>query len=140
MLHQIFQMGPPPPEIGSLLLIAVLIIVDLVLLKIALAITKTERWKTMKWAAASYFIQFGVVFAVGSPLFLLGMIGAFNGDPGAIIPIVIIAAFADVNIVNIIHKIGLRRSLIVVIFIIVPMIFIMRQLGDVISIFAKLMP
>jgi hypothetical protein len=52
---------------------------------------------------------------------------------------VIIAAFADVNIVNIIHRIGLRRSLIVVIFIIVPMIFIMRQFGDVISMVTKLL-
>jgi hypothetical protein len=117
----------------------ILIIADLVLLKIALAVTKTEHWKKMKWATASYFIQFGVVFAVGSPLFLLGMIGAFKGDPVAIIPIVFIAAFADVNIVNIIHRIGLRRSLIVVIFIIVPMVFIMRQFGDVISMVTKLM-
>ena len=67
------------------------------------------------------------------------MIGAFDGNPGAIVPIVIIAAFADVNIVNIIHRIGLRRSIIVVIFIIVPMVFVMRQLGDVISIVTKLM-
>ena len=139
MLYQIFQMGPLPPEMESFLLIAILIIVDLVLLKVALAVTKTQRWKNMKWAAASYFIQFGIVFAVGSPLFLLGMIGAFDGNPGAIVPIVIIAAFADVNIVNIIHRIGLRRSIIVVIFIIVPMVFVMRQLGDVISIVTKLM-
>ena len=139
MLYQIFQMRSLPPELGSLLLMGILIIVDLVLLKIALAVTKTERWKKMKWATASYFIQFGVVFAVGSPLFLLGMIDAFNGNPGAIFPIVIIAAFADVNIVNIIHRIGLIRSLFVVIFIIVPMVFIMRQFGDVISMVTKLM-
>ena len=101
MLYQIFQMRPLPPEMGSLLFMAILIIADLV--------------------------------------FLLGTIGAFDGDPVAIIPIVIIAAFADVNIVNIIHRIGLRRSLIVVIFIIVPMVFIMRQFGDVISMVTKLM-
>jgi len=135
MIFQLLQMGMTSKDMGSIFLILGLIVADLVLLKVGLALTKAERWKRMKWAVASYFIQFGVIFAIGSPLFLLGMIGAFKGDPAAIIPVVIISAFADMNIVNIIHRIGLKRSLVVVILILVPMIFVMSRLGEVISMF-----
>jgi hypothetical protein len=138
MMFQLLQMGNNLKGLGPIFLFLGLLVADLVLLKIGLVLTKTKRWKKMKWAVASYFIQFGVVFSIGSPLFLLGIIGAFRGDPAGIIPVVIISAFVDVNVVNVIHRIGLRRSLVVVVIILVPMIFIMSQLGDVLSMFTRL--
>jgi hypothetical protein len=131
-------MGLPKDFMSSIVILFVLIVADIILLKIGLTLTKTECWKTMRWVAISFAIQFGVIFAIGSPLFILGVIGAFRGDIGAIIPVVIICAFVDMNIVNIIHRIGLKRSLLVVIIIIVPMIFIMSGLGPLISQFTKM--
>jgi hypothetical protein len=133
MFFQLLQFGPMSVDMSSIFLILILTVADLVLLKLGLIITKAERWKKMKWVAASFFIQFGVIFAIGSPLFLLGMIGAFNGDFGAIIPVVIICAFVDINVVNAIHRIGLKRSLVIVAIIIIPMVFVMSGLGPLIS-------
>ena len=138
MFLQLLQMGLPSKFMSSIVILLVLIGADLILLKIGLVLTKTERWKTIRWVAISFAIQFGVIFVIGSPLFLLGMIGAFRGDIGAIIPVVIICTFVDMNVVNIIHRIGLKRSLLVVIIIIVPMIFIMSGLGPIISQLTKI--
>ena len=108
---------------------------DILLLKLGLVITKAQKKTRIKWVAGSFLIQFGIIFIISSPLFLLGSMGAFYGDgPGAIIIIIIIlSAFIDLNIVNILHQIGLKRSFIIVVIILVPMIFIMIYLGDMLS-------
>jgi hypothetical protein len=108
---------------------------DILLLKLGLVITKAQKRKRMKWVAGSFFIQFGVVFAVSSPLFLLGIMGAFRGEPEGIVPIVLISAFIDLNVINILHQIGLKRSLVVVVFTFIPLFLIMVVLGMYISSF-----
>ncbi|MFW9952660.1 MAG: hypothetical protein ACFFKA_21270 [Candidatus Thorarchaeota archaeon] len=138
MLYYLLQMGTTSYDMNSIFFIIGLLVADFVLLKIGLTLTKAERWKRMKWVAASYFIQFGTIFIIGSPLMILGMIGVFQGDIVAIIPVVIVSAFIDMNVINVIHRIGLKSSLIIVIMILVPMIFIMSQLGSIISMFMRL--
>ena len=108
---------------------AMLILFDMLLLKIGLAITKAQVKKNMKWVAISWAIQFGVVFFISSPLILYGMIGAFRGDPGIIILVIFFSVFIDVNIINLIHKIGIKRSIVVVIFVVGPIITAINILG-----------
>ncbi len=109
---------------GTLLVVAFLI------LKLGLIIVKAERRTGMKWVGYSFLIQFGVIFAIGSPLMLLGFAGAYEGDPLAIIPIIVVAAAVDLNIINVIHQVGLKRSFFVLALILVPMVFALRFLGE----------
>jgi len=107
---------------GPYIIAAVLILGDILLLKIGLAITKTQERKNMKWVAGSFGIQFGIIFFISSPLILYGMIGRFEGNPGVIAPVVLFSVFIDINIINIIHKIGLKRSFVVALIILGPII------------------
>ena len=122
-------------ELFPIILIVAVAAGDILLLKLGLVITKAQEKTRIKWVAGSFLIQFAIIFIISSPLFLLGSMGAFNGDgPGAIIIIIIIlSAFIDLNIVNILHQIGLKRSFIIVVLVLVPMVFIMIYLGDMLS-------
>ena len=134
MLINLFQMGGPPNEkIVLLVLMAAFAGGDILLLKLGLAMTKAQKRTRMKWVAVSFLIQFGVIFIISSPLFLLGFAGKFDGDPGVIIPIIILCTFIDLNVINVIHQVGLKRSLIVVSIIILPIVFIMANMGSVLS-------
>ncbi len=122
-------------KLFPIILIVAVAVGDIVLLKLGLAITKAQQKTRMKWVAGSFLIQFAIIFLISSPLFLLGSMGAFNDDgPGGIIIIIIIlSAFIDINIVNILHQIGLKRSFIIVVLVLVPMVFIMIYLGNILS-------
>ena len=132
MLLNLLQMGGPLNEETILLiLMAVFAGGDILLLKFGLTITKARERTRMKWVAVSFLIQFGVIFLISSPLFLLGFVGKFDGDPGVIIPIIILCTFIDLNIINVIHQVGLKHSLFVVLIIILPIIFIMVNMGSI---------
>ncbi|MFX0011118.1 MAG: hypothetical protein ACFE9R_12435 [Candidatus Hermodarchaeota archaeon] len=136
MISTFFQMGNfKIDEIIPLIMIAAFAVGDILLLKLGLVITKAQKRKRMKWVAGSFAIQFGVVFAISSPLFLLGIIGAFHGEPQGIVPIVFISAFIDLNIINILHQIGLKRSLVVVVFTFAPIFLMMVVFGMYVSSF-----
>ncbi len=134
MLLSLLQTGGPlNGDIGLLILMAAFAGVDILLLKIGLAITKAKMRTKMKWVAVSFLIQFGVIFIISSPMFILGFAGEFKGDLGLVIPIIILCTFIDLNVINVIHQVGLKRSLIVVSIIIIPIVFIMVNLGPVLS-------
>ena len=134
MLLNLLQTGGPPNEgIALLITMAVFAGVDILLLKFGLAITKAKRRTKMKWVAISFLIQLGIIFIISSPMFFLGFAGAFDGDPGVVIPIIILCTFIDLNVINVIHQIGLKRSLVVVSIIILPIVFIMVNLGSILS-------
>jgi len=107
---------------GSIIPAILLILFDMLFLKIGLAITKAEVKKNMKWVAISYGIQLGVIFFVCSPLILYGMIGALEINPGIMILVVFFSLFIDVNIINLIHRIGIKRSVVVVFFVVLPLV------------------
>jgi hypothetical protein len=110
---------------------------DIFLLKLALIITKTKKRRKMKSVMYSFLIQFGVVFLIGSPLFILSLIGQFDGDPGVITAISVLGLLIDINIINVIHNIGLKRSLVVGLLVIVPMILVMSFMGNMLSSFIR---
>jgi len=134
MLLNLLQMGGPLDE-GTILLILMAAFAggDILLLKLGLTITKARERTRMKWVAVSFLIQFGVIFFISSPLFLLGFSGKFDGALGVIIPIIILCTFIDLNVINVIHQVGLKRSLFVVLIIILPIVFIMVNMGSILS-------
>ena len=114
---------------------------DILLLKLGLTITKSQKRTRMKWVAGSFLIQFGVVFIISSPLFLLGIMGAYQGEGGDLGPIIIIiiifSIFIDFNVINILHQIGLKRSLIIVLLTFAPIFIIMVTFGSNMHLFFK---
>jgi len=134
MLLNLLQMGGPIDEKTLLLiLMAAFAGGDILLLKFGLIITKARERTRMKWVAVSFLIQFGVIFIISSPLFLLGFAEKFDGDLEVIIPIIILCTFIDLNVINVIHQVGIKRSLIVVSIIILPIVFIMVNMGSILS-------
>ena len=105
---------------------------DILLLKLALVVTKAQKRTRMKWVAGSFAIQFGIIFIISSPLFLLGFMGALNGEPklDVLIPIVILSLFIDLNVINVLHQVGLKRSFGILLIIFVPIIIVMIMLGN----------
>ena len=96
--------------------IVIAFIVGLILLKIGLVISKAETRTGFKWLLGSFGIQVGMFFFVGSPLIILGISGAFGEQGPEIILIIIflvLALFIEVNLLNIIHRLGLKRALLV---------------------------
>ena len=130
MILTLFQGGLPSMETMGPLIIAIsLILGDILLLRIGLAITKAQEKTNMKWVAASFGIQCGIIFFIGSPLILYGMIGRFEGSGGIIALVVIFSVFIDLNVINVIHKIGLKKSILIVILVVGPIIVAMVLLG-----------
>ncbi|MHA1885454.1 MAG: hypothetical protein ACXAAI_05310 [Promethearchaeota archaeon] len=126
-----YQMGLPSGlDIPSIIITVVLVIGGIILLKIGLSITKAQEKKDWKWVAGSFAIQFAVAFFIGSPLMILGISGDVEVDGGAIIPVVLVAAFIDFNFINVLHKVGMKRSLIIMILIIGPIVGALYLIGQ----------
>jgi len=128
----IFQM-PSMETIMPFIIALVLILVDILILKLAFIVTKVEVKTNIKWVAYSYLIQFGMIFFISLPMLLLGFMGAYsNGGPHpAIIALTIIfSAFIDLNIINVIHKPGMKRSLVIVLLILGPLSFAMYLINS----------
>jgi len=136
MLLLVLQNGAPPMEdIIPIVIIVVSILGDILIFKIGLAISKAEIKKGLKWVAISFLIQFGAVFFISSPIMLMGIAGAMDGPPdvGLIVTIIIFSVFIDFNLINIIHKIGMKKSIVIGIIIFIPMFFAMYFLGNFVA-------
>ncbi len=103
---------------------------DILLLKLALVVTKAQKRTRMKWVAGSFAIQFGIIFIISSPLFLQAFMGSFKGELDVIIPIVILSLFIDLNVINVLHQVGLKRSFGILLITFVPIIIVMIILGN----------
>ena len=134
MLLTFFQTGiPPMGELVPFIIMGVLAVVDILLLKLALVLTKAEKRNKIKWVAGSFAIQFGIIFIISSPLFFLGFMGKFQGQLNVIIPIIILSSFIDLNMINVLHQVGLKRSLGILLLTFVPLMMIMISLGETLS-------
>lgn len=137
MMLMIFQNGTSNEDaVTSLIILAALLIGDVFLLKILLLMTKAEAKRNIKWVGISFLIQFGLIFFICLPLFLVGVTGGFDEqgpNPGVIIPFIVLSIFIDLNLINVIHKIGIKRSVIVSFFISAPIIAAMFILGPLIA-------
>ena len=134
MLLNILQMGNLSiGEFIPFIIMGIFAAADILLLKLALVVTKAKKKTRMKWVAGSFAIQFGIVFIISSPLFLLGYLGGFSGELDLIIPIVILSVFIDLNVINVLHQVGLKRSFGILLLTFGPIIMIMIELGVTLS-------
>lgn len=112
------------------ILAAVIIIGGIIIFKIGLVVTKVESKTSFKWVAGSFLIQYGVTLFISAPMLLdmvlASMVGTSNNngepDPGIIAMVVIFSTFIDVNLINMIHKPGIKRSIIIALLILGPII------------------
>ncbi len=131
MLLAILQMGTSSMDfLSPIILMVAFAAGDILLLKLGLVITKSQKRTRMKWVAGSFLIQFGIVFIISSPLFLLGIMGAYHGEPQGLVPIILLSIFIDFNVINILHQVGLKRSLVVGILTFAPIMLIMVVFGS----------
>lgn len=117
-------------EAPSIFTIIPLILGSFLLFAIGLYLAKAQEKKNFKWILGSFFIQFGIIFFVSSPLLLYSMIGKFEREQGIIAPVVIFSIFLVVHMVNVIHKIGVKRSFVVVFLFVLPMIGAIYIIGS----------
>lgn len=118
MILTLFQNGENGPSLGLEIFVIIIIafIVGLILLKVGLVITKAEARTGFRWLLASFGIQVGMFFFVGSPMILLGISGAFGEQGPEVILIIIflvLALFIDLHVLNIVHQLGIKRALLV---------------------------
>ncbi|MFX0104450.1 MAG: hypothetical protein ACFE75_03040 [Candidatus Hodarchaeota archaeon] len=113
---------------NPIFLVIISIVADIFILKIGLKIIRAEEKTNMKWVAISFGIQFGLIFFISLPMLLMGSMGTFQqgGPHPALIALTIIfSTFIDLNVVNVIHKAGMKRSLVIVLLILGPLSFAM---------------
>jgi len=123
MLYQITV--PATAEFIFLLFIPILIIVEIIALKVGLIVVQAEDRRGIKWVAISVLIQMGVILFIGLPIILILLIGGSEGQYTALVVVIIIfALFIDFNVVNVIHRLGMKRAFIVFIFFLIPFIIV----------------
>ncbi len=117
-------------------MLSIFAISEIVALKIGLIITKAQDKRNMKWVLISFAIQVGIFFFIASPLILMGMTGSFQqGGPNPLLVIIFIllALFVDLNILNVLHKLGFKRALIVFGLMMIPFIITFVIITSVIN-------
>jgi len=122
----LFQNGSPL-DIGLIVTIIVAFIFGLIMLKIGLFATKAETRTSFKWLLASFGIQVGMFFFVASPLIIMGVSGAFGRQGPEIVLIIIfliLALFMEINVLNVLHQLGLKRSLLVFALMAIPFLMV----------------
>ena len=102
------------------------------LLKIGLIITKAEVKREWKWVLASSFIQAGLSFFIMAPIFINMFAGTgeehgpdMDEMMGLIFGLLALGMFINLQVVNVLHQIGMKRALIILIMEIIPVIVIM---------------
>lgn len=119
-------------EYWPFILMAILILGDILILKLGLVVVKATVKKEMKWVAGSFFIQFGIIFFIFTPMVLQGSLGEFGqGFPiELMVGAIIFATFIDLQVINVLHQLGIKKSLIIVLLIIGPMAYALYLLAD----------
>ena len=119
MINMIGQMVIQLEYFLLLIIVPIAIVAEIFTLKIGLVVTKAESRRRFKFCAVSFLIQAAAIFFILSPVFLTFLAGGFENqgpDPGLIIPLGILALFIDLQILNVIHKLGIKRALVVFFF------------------------
>jgi len=98
----------------------------LLLLKLGLVFTKAEVRTGFKWILISFGSQVGIFFFVGGPLMLLGFSGEMEGGPPVLLMIIFIflALFMGINVLNVMHQLGMKRALIVFLMMVIPFLVV----------------
>lgn len=123
----LFQEGSDPfSDEGILMTLGIMFGLALVLLKLGLIVTKAEVRTGFKWVLISFGTQVGIFFFAGGPLMLLGFAGEMEGGPPVVLIIIFIllALFIGVNILNVMHQLGMKRALIVFAMMLIPFLVV----------------
>lgn len=123
----LFQEGSDPFSDETIFMtLGIMFGLALVLLKLGLIVTKAEVRTGFKWVLASFGTQVGIFFFVGGPLMLLGFAGEMEGGPTVILIIIFIflALFIGVNLLNVMHQLGMKRALIVFAMMLIPFLVV----------------
>jgi len=127
LIFLLFQEGSDPFSDETIFMtLGIMFGLALVLLKLGLIVTKAEVRTGFKWVLASFGTQVGIFFFVGGPLMLLGFAGEMEGGPTVILIIIFIflALFIGVNILNVMHQLGMKRALIVFAMMLIPFLVV----------------
>ncbi|MBN1217088.1 MAG: hypothetical protein JXA99_16830 [Candidatus Lokiarchaeota archaeon] len=103
------------------------VILGIIVLKICLKITKAEKRTDIKWILISIGLQVGVVMLCSIPIILAGFSGAFNdeGPPPEMFPVLFLAIFININLVNILYEVGIGKSIFIFLVFMIPLGFFM---------------
>ena len=113
---------------------------EVLFLKIGLKVTKAPGKNNIKWAMISVLIQMGLMVFIAIPFVLIGFSGGFNvestgSDPygtsdqmSVIGPIIggtlALLIFLWVNTINVLHRPGIKRSILIFLFMLIPIFII----------------
>ena len=134
MIHVYFQFSGIPgeliPFVYAGITFGLMILSWIPLLKIGLMITKAEEKKKFTWVVLSACIQAGAVFFIMLPIFLSGFTGEMEHGPDVvlILGIMCLGLFIDLNIINVLHQVGILRALFIFVLEIIPVIIIMSMM------------
>ncbi|MFX0021907.1 MAG: hypothetical protein ACFE9S_06240 [Candidatus Hermodarchaeota archaeon] len=124
---------PSIEELIPIIIAVCLLVGDIFILKIGLSITRAQEKTSFKWVAGSFGIQFALIFFISTPMILGGWTEQYTtgGPPIALIFLtVVFCTFIDLHIINILHKVGMVRSLIIAMLILGPVTYAMYILGS----------
>lgn len=125
MIASIFQIQMRLfPDFIIFFMLPLVLILEVVVLKIGLVITKAEVHTSIRWVLISLGLQIGVILFIATPLTLLGFSGFYNS--GSALPViigvsVITALFLDMNVLNVIHRLGFKKAIIVFALMLIPL-------------------
>ncbi|MHA1191602.1 MAG: hypothetical protein ACTSP9_04815 [Promethearchaeota archaeon] len=127
MLLNIFQInGASTGELITYSIVAGATFLFMILfLKLGLATVKSRTRKEFKLLAISILIQLSMIALLASPFILMGFAGEFedNGtSPVLIIFAIVLAIFLDLNIINILHKTGMKSAILCFFLMIIPLV------------------
>ena len=117
--------------IGPIISAVFLIFIGILLFKFGLAVAKAESKTNFKWVAISFLLQYGVTLFISAPM-LLDMVlvemvgtpyGYYGPDPGLMSMSIIFSTFIVINLINMIHRPGIKRSFGITLLILFPIIF-----------------
>ena len=127
MIFLLFQEGSDPFSDETIFMtLGIMFGLALVLLKLGLIVTKAEVRIGFKWVLISFGTQVGIFFFIGGPLMLLGFAGKMEGGPPVVLIIIfiILALFIGVNVLNVMHQLGMKRALIVFAMMLIPFLVV----------------
>lgn len=129
---------PRTPFVDFILLIIIpvaLVITDAIVYKISFRLIKGDIARTsIKWIFISFGLIVGVILIILIPVFLISFdLSSGFINFGILIPFILLAGFIDLNMLNMIHKIGLAKSFIMFVLILLPIILFGSLLGFLIS-------
>jgi len=117
------------PELLAIIILSVVgvssLLLSMVMFFLGLKITRADSKANFKWVLISFPIQLVIIFIIMLPMILMGMAGAFNDtDPpiSAIIFTLVIAIFISINSINIFHRTGIAKALLVFFLMLIPLI------------------